>query len=579
MSKNYQINLHPKEPDRAQIEKYRDFDALLEKYQAHQPPSRTARVRRLAFTASAIAAAVIGFVFFFLLDQTPNYTPEEYFNQQAFVNPPLEEFQPQFTSQKVNANEGGVYEFASGSRMVVPASAFADDYGNPVEGDVNIHFREMHDYIDFFLAGIPMVYDSAGVRYNLESAGMVEIYAEQNGRKIFVAEGKNIDVELVTEINVPNLNVPPRYNIYKLDTAARKWVYQDIDRLQLLEDEVLDANDPLYPMKKDLFDEIGAIENRANAELEQIEASIPQPFEPLKPIEKYGNNPTLELNFLDQNITFESDGLVQESEAELAEIQKLYAGTIWQVSSNNPEYDKNAFKVEWEGMRLKKLNARDYELTLYHGDNSLTLRVNPVLTGDNYQQALDLYEEQYAAYQEAMETRATQLEARRNAVIARMEVEKAEAQQAFNERLETLRDQGLKHLATQEIMKRKVVNRFKATSFGIWNCDRPVPPEEYQLDGRFKNKEGKEYRNRTGYLVDKSKNTVHQFLVEKGAKMHFNANSENLLWLITEENKIAVFTPTDFKRINRKKGDYTFELTVIDQEINSEADIREILEF
>lgn len=579
MSNNYQINLNPKEPDKEQIAKYQDFDALLAKFQATQVPTRTVKVRRLAFAASAFAAAVTGLIFFIFLNQSPQQTPDEYFAQQEYVNPPLENFTPQFTSQKVNVNQGGVFEFETGSRMVVPVAAFADDYGNPVQGEVDIHFREMHDFIDFFLAGMPMIYDSAGVRYHLESAGMVEIYAEQNGQRVHLVSGKNIEVELVSEINVPNLNVPPRYNIYKLDSAARNWVYQDIDRIQMLEDEVLDANDPLYPMKKDLFDEIAQIENRAKAEIKLIESSIIKPVEPLRPIEKYGNNPTLELDFQDQNITFETETLEEQLKEESLALQKLYTGTIWQVSPNNPSYDQNAFKVEWEGIQLKQLNYRDYELTLIHGENRLNLVVNPVLIGDDYQKAMELYETQYAEYQNAIEFWENQLEEQKNKVQAQMETEKAEAQVAFNERLNTLRDQGLEYLATQEIMKRRIINRFNVTSLGIWNCDRPIAPEDHQINARFKDKSGKDYINRIGFLVDKSRNSVHQFLATKDTKLHFNPDSENLLWIITEDNKIAVFSPDDFKKINRKKGNFTFELTVMDQELNSEEEVRKILEF
>ena len=51
------------------------------------------------------------------------------------------------------------------------------------------------------------------------------------------------------------------------------------------------------------------------------------------------------------------------------------------------------------------------------------------------------------------------------------------------------------------------------------------------------------------------------------------------MWVITKENKIAVFRPEQFKRINQKKGDYTFVLDLVDQEIKSEEDVRKILLF
>ena len=114
---------------------------------------------------------------------------------------------------------------------------------------------------------------------------------------------------------------------------------------------------------------------------------------------------------------------------------------------------------------------------------------------------------------------------------------------------------------------------------GIWNCDRPIPPSEQRFKASFADKNGNTFHNRTAYLVDKSRNTVKQFYTAEKTPLNFNENSENLLWLLTEDNKIAVFRPEDFKRINQPKGSYQFEMTVIDKEIKSEADVRAVLHF
>jgi len=61
------------------------------------------------------------------------------------------------------------------------------------------------------------------------------------------------------------------------------------------------------------------------------------------------------------------------------------------------------------------------------------------------------------------------------------------------------------------------------------------------------------------------------------ANVQFNTESDNLLWLVTEENKLAVFYPEYFERIQKKNGDYAFEMDLNPKEINSEADVRSIL--
>ena len=184
MNQNYNIKLNSKQPSSDEIAKHMDFDGLLAQFEDAAPVNtRPARVRRLVYYSTAAAAAVVVGIVIALnlfIDNGVTLTEEAYFQQQAFVNPPISEEvkSAQFASYQVNANQGGIYEYESGSRLIVPAAAFADDRGNIIQGEVNIRYREYHDFVDFYLSGIPMTYDSAGVRYTFESAGMMEIYAE-----------------------------------------------------------------------------------------------------------------------------------------------------------------------------------------------------------------------------------------------------------------------------------------------------------------------------------------------------------------------------------------------------------------
>jgi len=78
------------------------------------------------------------------------------------VNPPIPQAQKVFASYKVDAHKGGVYEYGNGSKITVPARAFVYEDGSEVTGEVELKYREFHDFVDFFLSGIPMEYDSAG---------------------------------------------------------------------------------------------------------------------------------------------------------------------------------------------------------------------------------------------------------------------------------------------------------------------------------------------------------------------------------------------------------------------------------
>lgn len=582
MEKNYDIRVNPKPLTKEQIARHKNFDALLGQYQA--APKQRPIIRRMVWITSAAAAAMLGFFLIFQPFKS-DYTEQqaEFFRSQPFINQPFEQVKPSFASFKVNPNQGGVYNYPSGSKLVVPPAAFVDESGSTLNGEVTLHYREMHDFVDFFIAGIPMTYDSAGVNYNLESAGMIEIFAEQNGKRVNMAPGKSINVELVSNVNTsPTLDVPPGYNIYKLDEKNRQWVYQDIDKMEVLSDDPqdtgLDKNSPYYPVQKALAEKMLAIEVSETAELAKLEKTIPKPQEPTKIQKATSKDHVFNLDMAD--VLPKNEGGATEAEAqELRELYRKYAKMLWQLSpkaSISHEQLQREFSSV-SGLKIKQTEGQTYELTLEKQGTSIKVPVVPVLSGNDYERALADFNKDFANYQKLNAEREAKLAAQREAISKRYEAEKRLATLKFEERIEELRNQGLDYAANQEIIKKKVVNRFAASEFGVWNCDRPVPPQMLQLAASFKDKNGNPFKNKAAYLVDKSRNTVYQFLATDDAILRFNKNSENLLWIVTEENKIAVFRPEQFKEIDAKEKRFDFVLESVDREIKTEQDIREIL--
>ncbi|MFT5911204.1 MAG: hypothetical protein ACI9XO_002734, partial [Paraglaciecola sp.] len=574
---------------------HQDFDALLKQFETEKTvqPTKIHKMRALYYYLGAAAAAVIGLLVYFNLGGA-DYTTEsaEFFAARDFVTSPIESAKPQFTSYKINANKGGVYEYRSGSRLVVPSAAFVDDRGKLVEGDVEIKYREYHDYIDFYLSGIPMTYDSASTIYNLESAGMMEIYAEKDGQKVKFAPGKSIDVELHSAINAPaHLNVPPNYNIYKLDTENRKWVYQRLDNMELVKEAQelkLNKKDPLYDVKKAHADNLKLLVINEAKELTKVDATLPKPSEPLKPKKATRSDNVFNMDFNDLNAVidnrFLSDsekGEAKKAESDLAGLYQDYEQMLWKVSPKS-SISAEKFAKEYnqvDGITIDKYNARDYEFTLINGTSATKVIVTPVLTGKDYEKALATFNQQFAKYSDEIKAREVTLAGKKETIKNRFAEEQKIAEAAFENDLVTMQAAGNSHQAIDHIIKRKVVNRFKATEMGIWNCDRPIPPFEQKINARFIDKHGNKFDGRMAYLVDKSRNTIIRFYTTDKTPINYNKNSDNLLWLLTTDNKIAVFRPDDFKRINKPKGNYEFEMVVIDKEIKNEADVRKVLHF
>ncbi len=567
MKQKYNIQRNPTPLSDADIAKHQDFDALMKAYQAaEQPPQRTAITRRMWVVGSAVAAALVGLIAFssLLFSDGQSYEAQQtaYFEAREYVQPPMTSMKPQFASYTVNTTTGGSYEYENATRINIPSDAFEDANGNTIEGDVNLFYREMHDYVDFFLSGIPMTYDSAGVTYNLESAGMIEIYAEKDGRRVRMAKDKSIDIELASVIDVPDINIPPDYNIYKLDTASRTWVYQEIDNIQLLDEwEDFDADDPRKATQEAYRATLANIKKERAAAINALENTIPTPIQPEQPRQRNRSLQTFDLDFL------ESFTISNEAKA----IKEKYAGAIWQVAENSQRIPANADRIEWEDATLKSLAKEQYQLTLIRSDRQLELIVEPAVKQSDYQAALANYEQALATYETQLAERETQLAKRRTTIESEATSKREQATADFETKLK-------EQNTNVRPRKRKVLNKFKATSLGVWNCDRPIPPMEYEMEVEFVDATtGTTYENTTGYLVDKSRNTIYRFLVTENTRLKFNQQSDNFLWLVTANNEIAVFRPEQFKALKSNQSKHTFRLERMPNRLENETDIRRVL--
>lgn len=572
----YNIKFNPPQPSSDDIAKHQDFDALLAQFQEapqieEEKPERQPRVIWLRYAAAAAAVMILAVIARGLLQGEEGMSEEQYFASQPFINPPLDDIKPTFASTKVNANQGGIYEYQNGSKLIVPAAAFKSADGKLVEGEVEIEYREMHDYVDFFLSGIPMTYDSAGTKYILESAGMVEIIAKQNGQPLQMQPGKEIKVELISYINMPRFNVSPKYNIYKLNASTRNWEYRDVDNIQIIEE--LDnegfENEELTNFKTNYESTLTKINSAENLEITALEATIPMPIEPVKPFRANPNQFSFDLDISDN-----ASPIVKE-------LGEKYQNIIWHISPNSPEINTNAFNVVWESMDLKPLeNGQDFELTLLNGSHQERVIVTPALSGNEFNQAMTIYEAAMVEYQKQLNDRALALQDNKEQILEKFNTQKAEAKRNFAKIIETWRVQNQNDPTLNQMVRKKIINRFVATEFGIWNCDRPIHPDDLEIEGNFELDKNAEVTDEIAYLVNKNRNTIVRIYAKDGAKVNFDQKSDNLMWMVTKDNQIAIFRPQEFKKINQKKGgNHTFKLKVEPDALKSEEDVRKVLQF
>ena len=583
MNKNYKININSKPLTDEVISKHKDFDALLRQFEEQKAAPAVVRPMRrwLYYVSGAAAAAIIGFLLFVNYDTfvETGPTPEAFFAEQPFINPPFKNVQAKFVKNDVNAAKGASLKFDK-SKLNVPPGAFRDESGNIVDGNVDIKYREFHDYVDFFLSGIPMHYDSAGVRYQLESAGMIEIYAEKDGQRLDLNPDNPIEIELISSIRVREGQAIPKYNIYKLDINERNWQYKGIDDIELLEDgnkKRRDNNSPQQRLLNQYERQLGAINQEEQAAIAALEATIPLPAQPQAPEKASKDKLTFELDIDLNEIEFRNAVDASDEDNDVAQLRKYYENIIWQEAPGGAVINDKFNLVAWEDVKIKQIAKHDYEITFIAGNTEKKVIANPVLAGDDYRRAQADYQNELDAYNQLLADREARLRDQKEEIANRFASAKASARQTYKTNLANL-SSGSNNVAPT-FVEHKIVNRFKATSFGIWNCDRPIPPQFAKVKASFRDKAEKEYNHNIAYMVDKNRNTVKQYYTKKGNALSYDNDSENLLWLVTEDDKIAIFRPNDFDTINQKKGDHTFVMKVIDKEIKAEEDVRKILGF
>jgi len=167
----------------------------------------------------------------------------------------LKTFNIPFTTYKIDAVKGAAI-YSGSTRILIPPSAFINQSGEKITGEIEINYREFKDPFDMFFASIPM-HDTA-TQQQLVSVGMFEIKGFQNGKEIIIKEP--IMVELVTPQH-------SNYNFYYLNQSIDKWEFVSKEKKSLR--FAFEANEKDFPEMqpfKDLLWEIPITSTQKNPE-------------------------------------------------------------------------------------------------------------------------------------------------------------------------------------------------------------------------------------------------------------------------------------------------------------------------
>jgi hypothetical protein len=256
-----------------------------------------------------------------------------------------------------------------------------------------------------------------------------------------------------------------------------------------------------------------------------------------------------------------------------------YQEVLWEVSADQKRnYDIAISNIVWDAVKLDRIDNQRFKLKLSNKSKSISLVIQPILKGRDLAKAQSEYEMQLATYEKDLEKYNTgikpelkKLDEKYATKTATLENEIVILQRSYNKaRIEVMRSMDL------ELENQTIVNSFKVKQFGIWNCDKPEIAEKRRVTAKFQDESGQAVNYYMVYVADKNNGRVQRFYTNQKTEITYNPNSDNVMWLVSKDGKIAVAKTGEFNKIGNKKR-FTFTLNKISQQIDTKEDVKRIL--
>ena len=508
------------------ILKHKNFDKVLNQYHAGNFwGTHLAKVLLGSGTVVAVVAVVVYANYFNSTEEqqivrNDKGAPIEVIvdmEEQAQGIEPLEDVKVVFELFNINTSRDTTISTLSGTELKIPAHAFVDKDGN-VPNAALIKYREYHTPLDFFVSGIPMMFDTLDQGPgHFESAGMLEVRAFSNDKELSLARDKSMDVAMVS------FSDEDKFNVYHFDENKNKWNYKGRDVIEEIE---MPLGEP--------------VTNEDIAEL------VP----PYKP------------QLSDEKVYHFSIAVDLAAFPELA----IYKGMIYQVSKNDENFEPLMYNIHWEKAALTLSDVKSqYVLSLTRQDSTVNIYVDPVFNTEDYDEAIDAYNEQIAK-RDKRRNKSQQVDSRATV-----------NSYAMRGQISVQRDLQDK-VAANLMVTPKVKRRFRARGTGVWNCDYPVIYDMIP-DGRMVNpvlldQNGNKLTYQCINIVQGGLNSLIRVYDKRNFR--YRQNGKNVMWVITNEGAIAIAAPEQFKQINKSEPSHKFMMVVMDVR-NGVKELRELL--
>ena len=436
---------------------------------------------------------------------------------QRSVSPPVANLNVSLQHFEVQADQDKTIDLPNGTQIKIAAGTLVDKNGEQLTGPVDLAYREFHDAIDVFMSGIPMTYQTENGEEIFQTAGMMEINASQNGKEVFIAQGKSISIEMASFVEPPeNANtLADDYQLYYLNESTGLW-------------EDRGENNP------------GPNPRKTEVPVSVVSEFAELPMKPQKP---------------------SSDEVVFEFAVDYKRYPKLapYDGISWQYANVetdepgmiNPNQEKWVFNEVWMDARVKDRDPENalYELQIRSKRKKARMIVTPVLEGEKYTQAVQTYEEI------------------RRSIQANQSKIRAE-QQRMAQQAKMVRAFSINQFGTYNC------DRFYSVpNAQMVVADFSFPLDQGAADNKFLN------IDRVFHLIPEDRAVITYMknpTTNSWGRVTFSKSEKNYLVAMLPDNEVALFSPEDFASTTFA-GQHTFEMKATGKKISSAEDLREMI--
>jgi hypothetical protein len=618
------VNIGRKKISSEEIASKRNFDEILKAHKAAKPFHKSYWFMGLAGLAGL--ALIIGIVATYRTEEKPALNVKEENAQlgkpdsvSKFVNPPMKDVQIPFERFLIDSRKSAVISSASGSKIIVPANSFVDMLGKAVEGKVEVKYREFRDPVDFFLSGIPMAYDSAGNRYQLESAGMLEITANQNGIPVRIASDKKIEIQMASDYE------GSQYNLYELDTVGRNWVYKGKDKiektdkvkmpklvdgtlrsaeytiksfgLRIGEIKYVDSPFPnlvlrqsfgrgtLIPKNTKIDLEVGNGKNNRDSvylypgmdpEFEEEKSKEANIRKEIFSIEK--TKPVKPVKAKSERYRFNVD----VDPKEFPEMYE-YKNLLFEVGPENRTFNQSLYNIEWDDVVMSYGNPGvNYNLAFTKDGKTKSFTVYPVYEGKDSAGVMNIYKKKFQDYETKLkgrkeeEKRIQQENARK---LEEWKREQKRRQDEWDNQQKAWKQKDEAWMKSNAALgTASVIRIFSISNFGIYNSDTPVQyKDRVVVAADFTSGKNPYYGD--VFHVDKSRNTLLKIYNYQGnnPKVSYSRSSRNVLFVVLDGGTIASFDEKDFASVSKGVSKYNFMLKEAEQKFQTPEEVKKFL--